>query len=173
MRNIAIAIGAIGGVSVAGALIERSGSNEDNTSIAAHALITNAEAVSAALPQAEGPIRSHGQPTSASASAKSPASSAASISSIGTVAKAQPRSDEIMSHAPMPVLAASAESPATAEATGSAAAAPTIAPVEDPSTKHHFAKKRRRPHRRLLGEFGERGCCAGRGNIFGGAHDEW
>jgi hypothetical protein len=177
MRNIliAIAIAAIGGASVAGALIGRSGSNKDNTSIAAHVLITNAQAIGTALPQAEAPIKAHGQPTAASARIESPASFAASVSATGTVAKAPPRSDEIVSpaRAPMPVLATSAETPAKAGATGSAAAAPTIAPVEDSLNKHRFAKKRRRPHRRLLSKFGERGCCDGGGNIFGGSRDQW
>lgn len=164
---VAPVIGAIGGAVVVVSLIERPEANEDNTSIAAHALVAGAP-VNTASPSSLTTatlLQSPVQPKpAASVGLLAPPATPASTTSPGTC---PPRPDRTIS--PMPNTVVPVEIAPKAEATAATAdaradVAPPIAPVEG---RHHVRAKRwrhRRP-RRLYSAYNGRG--------FGSVHDDW
>jgi hypothetical protein len=159
MRNALLAsvISAIGSAVVVASLIEHSGSHEDNTSIAAHAVFTSGPVIATA-PALANQIAA---PIEARTTANGGLRGAAVSRTTGTIA--HPRNATGMASppdAPLPSAAALAEIPATE---GTATAPKDVAPAAAPAQngligKQHPAAKRwrHRHHLRRYSRFGSR-----------------
>jgi hypothetical protein len=155
---VATVIGAIGGAAVVVSLLERPGADGDNSSIAAHALVTGAPRTAVLPSPVITAARAHSPVAKPAASGELLAPSIAPASTTGTTASI-PKPDKTVS--PIPSVALLAEIPSRTEATTETGdtrgdAAPEIVP---PEGKRHLTTKRwrhRRP-RRPFGEYSDRG----------------
>jgi len=155
MRTVRIAlvattIGATAGAIVVVSLVERPGSNDDNSSIAAHALVTSAPVIAA--PAAAGPVKINESAAAASPTpqqspqrrAEAPAPTATSTlmpSAVATAKKAEADpSTAVVASAP--IAAAEADSTLAAADADAAAADATVA-KKPASKKHRYEAARR------------------------------
>ena len=189
---VATVVGAIGGAVVVISLVERPGSNANNTPIAARALVAGVpHATTPAAPdKAETFTQGSAPPSPAQANALSPGPDNASASKPSTAANArEPNGTMMPPSAPTPgSTAASPEIPSAAQATIASTTAtarvdagPETSPKKSTTKKYRSARsddrKRwgRARQRRLFdqygGQYGERGFW--QQDRFGPMHNNW
>ena len=145
---VATAIGATAGAVVVVSLVERPGSNDDNSSIAAHALVTSAPVIAA--PAAAAPAKTAASaPSRSTAQQQRPPISAAPAAAViatpipSLVATASKPEIDASVPAPMPTTA-TGPAEALPSADGTPTAAPdATAPKKSVSKRHRYEAARR------------------------------
>jgi hypothetical protein len=153
---VATAIGATAGAVVVVSLVERPGSNDDNSSIAAHALVTSAPVIGApaavtptqVVAVAAPPVALQRKVTRESAETPPPAGTSVPLSSAAMTADKPEVSPAPSAPAPAPVTATvSAEASGSLDATPAAAdadaATPDATPAKKTASKKHRYEARR------------------------------
>ena len=153
MRTVRIAlvattIGATAGAIVVVSLVERPGSNNDNSSIAAHALVTSAPVIAA--PAAAGPLKIN-ESAAAAAAQQSPQRSAEAPAPTVTstpMPRAVPTANKVEADPSAAVVAsapiAAAEADSTPAAADADAAATDATVAKKPASKKHRYEAARR-----------------------------
>jgi len=145
---VATAIGAIGGAVVVVSLVERPGADDDNTSIAAHALVTSAPVIASAAASptakapasvAQAPMPAQAQPAVASMQPPAPVSEPPE----GAAASAnKPNAAPTVAPAPASVAALAETPPAVEAAPAVAHPKATVVPEVVPAKRAPIKKRR-------------------------------